>query len=155
MREALELLALQVAIHNIPTQDLSELAESLSSLNSESPPELFFEIDRRLHGLIVKHGGNERLSQLLDSLNAQMERMRRISAVRPNRLDKSMNEHLAIVRAIQGRDWVSAEAELRQHTQNVKQSTIDICRNLWWRSRQLNFLITIHGPAFWKTAELP
>jgi len=134
LRESLEVLALEVAIHNIPMQDLDKLEGQLSLLTSQSPPEQFFESDRMLHGLIVKHGRNERLAHILDSLNAQVERMRRIAAVRPNRLDMSMREHLAIVRAIQARDWATAEAELRQHTRNVKESTLDVCRNKWWHN---------------------
>ena len=134
LRESLEVLALEVAIHNIPVQDLNEIEQHLGLLTSQSPPEQFFECDRLLHGLIVKHGGNERLAHFLESLNAQVERVRRISSVRPNRLEMSVREHLAIVRAIQARDWITAEAELRQHTRNVKQSTLDVCRNMWWHN---------------------
>lgn len=137
LREALEVLALHVAIRNIPRAELDRLEQFLSTLSPASPPEQFFESDRWLHGLIVKHGGNQRLAHFLDSLNAQVEQVRRISALRPNRLDMSMREHLGIVRAIQARDLTAAEAELRQHTQNVKQSTLEVCRNMWWQNSNL------------------
>lgn len=134
LRESLEVLALQVAIRNLPTEELNELERFLSTLSPQSPPEQFFESDRQLHSLIIKHGGNQRLAHFLDSLNVQVEQVRRISALRPNRLELSMREHLGIVHAIQARDLATAEAELRQHTRNVKQSTVEVCRNMWWQN---------------------
>ena len=134
LRESLEVMALKVAIGNISNEQLTKLESYLSSLTPDSPPEQFFESDRMLHEIIVNHGGNERLAHFLDSLNVQVERIRRISAARPNRLDLSMREHLGILRAIRARDWNAAESELRQHIRNVKQSALDVCRNLWWQS---------------------
>lgn len=136
LRESLEVMALKVAIGNIPSDQLTKLESYLSSLTSDSPPEQFFESDRMLHDIIVNHGGNERLAHFLDSLNVQVERIRRISAERPNRLDLSMREHLGILRAIRARDWNAAESELRQHIRNVKQSALDVCRNLWWQGKE-------------------
>lgn len=134
LRESLEIMALKVAIGNIPSDQLTKLESFLSSLTPDSPHEQFFESDRMLHEIIVNHGGNERLAHFLDSLNVQVERVRRISAARPNRLDLSMREHLGILRAIRARDWNAAESELRQHIRNVKQSTLDVCRHTWWQS---------------------
>jgi DNA-binding GntR family transcriptional regulator len=136
LRESLEVMALKVAIGNIPSDQLTTLELYLSSLTPDSPPEQFFESDRMLHDIIVNHGGNERLANFLDSLNVQVERIRRISAARPNRLDLSMREHLGILRAIRARDWNAAESELRQHIRNVKQSALDVCRNLWWQNNR-------------------
>ncbi|MDA8228319.1 MAG: GntR family transcriptional regulator [Desulfitobacterium hafniense] len=133
LRENLEVLALQAAIQSIPIDELNNLEAYLTTLTEQSPPEHFFTSDRQLHALIVVNGGNERLALFLDSLNAQVEQVRRVSALRPNRLDVSMREHLAIVQAIQARDIITAEAELRQHIRNVKQSTLDVCRNMWWQ----------------------
>lgn len=136
LRESLEVMALKVAIGTIPSDQLTKLESFLSSLTPDSPPEQFFESDRMLHEIIVNHGGNERLAHILNSLNVQVERVRRISAARPNRLDLSMREHLGILRAIRARDCNAAESELRQHIRNVKQSALDVCRNLWWQSNR-------------------
>lgn len=135
LRVSLEVQALQVAILNIPLDQLIELELFLNSLTPESPSEQFFKSDRMLHAIIVNHGENERLSHFLDSLNVQVERVRRISAMMPKRLDLSMREHIGILQAIKARDAVAAESKLREHIQNVKQSTLDVCRNLWWQNK--------------------
>lgn len=132
LRETLEVQALQVAIHNILSEDLYRLEVLCNSLLIESTPEKFIETDRYLHGLIVKNGENERLAKFLDSLYLQVER---ISVLRPNRFQTSTQEHLRIIKAIKSRDLMNAKDELCQHIRNVKQGALEVCRNIWWADR--------------------
>ena len=48
----------------------------------------------------------------------------------PQRLSKSRDEHKAILDAIYNRDLTRSEDALRQHLENVKQSSINVCRSL-------------------------
>jgi DNA-binding GntR family transcriptional regulator len=114
---------------------LAPAAEFLLHNNSDQ----FFESDRSFHDLIVNNGGNGRLARFLHSINVQVERMRRISALKENRLATSMQEHLAILQAIKSRDIIKAETELRRHIRNIKQSTLEVCRNVWWKSNEIDF----------------
>lgn len=131
LREALEIIALREAIKHIPNEELEDLAAKLRSLTTESPREEFFESDRRLHDLIVRYAGNRRLAVFLNTLNNQVERLRRISAMRPSRLMKSAEEHLAIAEAVKARDLERSERLLQQHIRNVKESTLEVCRSSW------------------------
>lgn len=131
LREALEVLALHVALNVISNDEIRELEELLHSCLPDCKPERFFESDRRLHDLIVRHGGNRRLHWFLNTINSQIERIRCISAMRPNRLEKSKLEHLAILEAIKERNLSQAEKQLRLHIRNVKASTLEVCRTMW------------------------
>lgn len=128
LRETLEVLALKTAINDITDEELYEIEILLRSLEYDSSNEKFYDSDRRLHDLIVKHGGNRRLAQILNNLNSQMERLRHIAAMKPHRLQQSKQEHLEIVAALKRRDLEEAERLLRQHIRNVKESTIEVCR---------------------------
>ncbi len=129
LRETLEVLALKTAITEITNEELYEIEILLRSLEYDSSNEKFYDSDRRLHDLIVKHGGNRRLAQILNNLNSQMERLRHIAAMKPHRLEQSKKEHLAIVAALKKRDLEEAERLLRQHLRNVKGSTMEVCRS--------------------------
>ncbi|CEP67998.1 Transcription regulator HTH, GntR [Moorella glycerini] len=130
LREALEILALKVAIREITDEELAEVEALLRSLEFDSSSENFYNTDRKLHDLIVRRGGNRRLVLFLNTLNSQVERFRRISALRPNRLQKSKQEHLEILEALKERDLEKSERLLRWHINNVKESTLEVCRGI-------------------------
>jgi DNA-binding GntR family transcriptional regulator len=130
LREALEVLALHVAIQDITDQELAELEKLLLTLCPDSSPENFYAADRRLHEVIVSHGHNRRLMVFLKTLNSQIERVRQMSARRANRLQHSIQEHLHILEALKERDVKKAERMLRQHIHNVKESTLEVCKRI-------------------------
>jgi len=130
LRETIEILALRVAIHDITDNELANIDTLLCSLGPDSPPEDFYESDRNLHDLIIKHGHNRRLVLFLNNINSQVERLRHTSAQRPNRLPNSMKEHLAILEALKERNFNKAESTLKLHLTNVKLSTLDACKSL-------------------------
>jgi DNA-binding GntR family transcriptional regulator len=131
LRETLEVLALQVAIHEITDEELAEVEKALNSLGPNSAREDFYESDRKLHDAIVRNGRNRRLMQFLNTINSQIERLRQISAQRPKRLESSMQEHLDLLAALKERDFKKTEQMLRRHINNVKESTLDVCKSLW------------------------
>lgn len=130
LREALEVLALREAINDVTDQELTEVEQLLLTLDSDSSPENFYVSDRCLHELIVRHGRNRRLVNILNTLNSQVERLRQMSARRQNRLSESMQEHLDILKALKERNFKRAESMLRRHIKNVKESTLAVCKSL-------------------------
>jgi DNA-binding GntR family transcriptional regulator len=132
LREALEVLALQVSFNKIKDKELDEVEESLASLDSDCSSEDFYKSDRMLHDLIVRNGNNRRLTSFLNTINAQIERIRIISSLTPQRLDKSKGEHLEIIRALRERNLQKTEKLLREHINNVKESTVEVCRTMWY-----------------------
>lgn len=129
LRETLELLALKVAIEVIPDEELSRMEKMLKTLDQQSSFEDFYESDRSLHNLIVRYGRNRRLNAFLNSLNSQIEMLRRISAITPKRLEKSKQEHTEILMALKERDHEKASKVLSAHIRNIKESVIKTYQN--------------------------
>jgi DNA-binding GntR family transcriptional regulator len=132
LREVLEETALKTAIHEIRDEELCKLETMLNSLDEKTPYERYYNTDRELHNLIIRNGHNKRLTQFLETLNSQMERLRRISALTPKRMQKSKQEHLAIVEVLKQRDFEKTAELLKQHIINVKLSTLNVCRRNYY-----------------------
>lgn len=125
LREMLEVWALKVGLEHMPEEEIDRVEKLLCSLNENCSNDKFYSIDRTLHDLIVRYCGNRRLIAFLNTLNAQIERTRHISALLPHRLQKSKQEHLAIIAAIKERNSDKACDLLSEHIRNVKKSCLE------------------------------
>lgn len=132
LRSMLEVLALQSAWKKINDEEINKVEQFLTSLDSNCSADEFYRSDRMIHDLIVKNGGNRRLESFLNNINAQIERIRIISSLTPQRLAKSKTEHLAIIDALRERNLEKTEELLRAHINNVKESAIEVCRSMWF-----------------------
>ncbi|KUO71805.1 MAG: hypothetical protein APF77_16990 [Clostridia bacterium BRH_c25] len=130
LRSMLEVLALQSAWKNVSDREIEEVEQALITLDSNCSAEEFYKTDRQIHDLIVKNGGNRRLESFLNNINAQIERIRIISSLTPQRLGKSKEEHFEIMSALKERNLEKTEELLRKHINNVKESAIEVCRNM-------------------------
>lgn len=128
LRLQLELLALRNSYPSLSQPLLREMEAQLEQLNSSCSPDQFYSADRSLHELLARYCGNTRLQVFLHTLDSQIERVRCISARRPDRLAESKLEHLDIIRALLQRDLPLAEQMLTRHIQNVGESTKTVCR---------------------------
>lgn len=128
LRMELERCALRNSISRISDADLDMVEEKIEALSPDMDDKEYYDSDRTLHGLILNYSGNNRLIDFLGILNAQIERVRVISASKPRRLTQSRREHLAMVNAIRARDLPLAEQCLIEHIGNVRDSTIDVCK---------------------------
>ena len=128
LRIELERLALKKAYPNLDSTLLLKLEAQLESLGFQSSPDDFYQADRTLHKLLARFCENSRLQQFLRMLDSQIERLRCISARRPDRLTESRQEHLDIIHALMQQDLPKAEACLVKHIQNVGESTKQVCR---------------------------
>ena len=134
VEEIFQLTALKSAIHRITEEELRYIEGRLRYLDdkkSEEPStkEEFYGSDRELHELIMKYSGNSRMVKFHRTLEAQLERLRRISSMTPMRLSKSRQEHLDILNALSDRDLDAATDALRLHLRNIKSSTLAVCRS--------------------------
>lgn len=135
LRELFEITALKSAVNFITDDELDYIEERIRYLDdkkSEEPcaQEAFYCSDRELHALIMKYSGNSRMIKFHKTLEIQLEQLRRISAMTPKRLVKSRQEHLDIIYALRTRDLVDATRYLSIHLQNIKESTLNVCRNM-------------------------
>lgn len=125
VRILFETHALQNCIRNAPDHDIQQLEERLTALGPDSDPNDYYDVDREIHLMIMRYCPNMRIQSYLRTLNAQLERLRRVSAMMPKRLSKSREEHLELVRAIRDRDYDTARDVLVVHLENVQGSVIE------------------------------
>jgi len=135
LRELFELTALKTAIVEITDEELDALEKYLHILdenrtNESAIREYYYESDRELHYLIMKYSWNSRMISIHKNLEAQVEQLRRISSLTPLRLSKSKREHLALLSALRSRNLENATHMLSLHLNNVKQSTLNVCKNM-------------------------
>ncbi|HLR65987.1 MAG TPA: GntR family transcriptional regulator [Virgibacillus sp.] len=130
LRITLELLALELSFDKITTNDISEVEEYLFNLDDKNEKQDYYHVDKWIHTLIITKAGNRRLKKYIDLLNSQIERFRRISALEPNRLSKSKNEHIELIEAIKTKNFDLSSELLEKHLLNVKNSTLEVAENL-------------------------
>jgi DNA-binding GntR family transcriptional regulator len=120
VREALEVLAIRLAVPRLTTDDLRalrDLHEHMTACAARAEVRRFFESNAAFHALLVERSGNGRLQQIYRPLMNQMRRYRMPSMELRGGLERSLTEHAAILEAIQRRDVDAAARLLGEHIQ--------------------------------------
>jgi DNA-binding GntR family transcriptional regulator len=131
LRRALELLAAELLVERVNDRDLERLRDHLAALDaplagSEDADE---HLRRNLafHRLFVDLAGNKTLLEMYEGLNAHIQ-IARVHARWHNwqqRRQQERDEHQAILRALEARDWPRLAAAVNAHIRRSKQSLID------------------------------
>lgn len=128
LRMLLEKTALNSAIIKISNAELDDIEKSLSLLTDASSKEEFYKSDRNLHKVIMKYSDNVRMINIHAKMDSELERLRRVSSMKPDRLAKSRIEHMNLLNAIRARDLNLALFALTDHLNNVKINTLIVCQ---------------------------
>ena len=81
----------------------------------QGPYEALVALDSELHFAIISAFGNEYLNDLIGNMYTQNERIRFLSTRVPERLNETVQEHLAIVEAMLTRNPQKAADAMREH----------------------------------------
>ena len=122
IRQGLEPVAAGLATLNHDPARLSEFERKFRRL-AEKPTKDYptmSEVGKRFHRFLFDCTRNQRLINILDNLNEQMDRIRTIFCllVPPSYNDKALNQHLSIIEAIKNGDRKAAEDTMHQHISN-------------------------------------
>jgi GntR family transcriptional repressor for pyruvate dehydrogenase complex len=121
VRRVLEAAAVRRAASRITEEQIAELWEAIPSSEGLGVEELV-QADLAFHRLLAVASGNEYVVGFLDGLSAGTVRARVWRALtEKNAVDRTINEHKAIVRALEQRDPVLAEAAIVVHIGGVEQ----------------------------------
>lgn len=101
------------------TAILGELGEQMRRAVADGDPLKYSALNRELHRLVREFADQPVAADLLDRLNGQLVRHQFRLALRPNRPQVSLPEHLAIIDAIVRHDPEAAEAAARAHLASV------------------------------------
>ncbi|HHY46211.1 MAG TPA: GntR family transcriptional regulator [Firmicutes bacterium] len=122
IREALEGLACRLAVNDITEDHLNDLRKLIDEMREASETGDLYRYsscNQRFHNVILNIAGNRRLMQMLELIKAQSVRERFKSLLNPGRSRQSLNEHKAILDALEARDPDRAELVMRKHIQAV------------------------------------
>jgi DNA-binding GntR family transcriptional regulator len=118
VREALEDLAIKLALRNLTTDDLAELERLQDEMRSHAAgddADAFFAANRAFHALFVERSENDYLKGIYFPLMDQMRRHLSPSLELRGGLARSIEEHQAILDAVRSGDAGDAARLLREH----------------------------------------
>ena len=118
VREALEALAIRLAVPRLDAEHVDELGRLVDEQGRRADRgevEAFFAANSAFHQLIVEASGNETLVDMYRQLLGHMGRYRMRSLALRGTLKRSVVEHRAILRAVRARDADRAAQLLSEH----------------------------------------
>ena len=121
VRRILESAAAAAAAKNPDPQDLADLHDVLASVDKATDVEGLVKHDLEFHRRIAEAGGNGYLASLLESLSSHTIRARIWRGLtQENAVARTLEEHHAILNAIERRDSELASAAMTLHVSGVE-----------------------------------
>nr|BBH92043.1 GntR family transcriptional regulator [Thermogemmatispora argillosa] len=129
IRRVLEGAAAEWAAQRAQPEQIAELQALLARDRALRTAEkvdrsLISEVDGQLHALIAASTANRLLVLLMATLLDELATARSRSLVLPERIQRSLEQHVAIVEAIAARDPLAARTSMIAHLDDVEQAII-------------------------------
>jgi DNA-binding GntR family transcriptional regulator len=121
-REALECAAVRVAAERIDAAATERLRQNVAlqrAAQTSADLEQFYRLDEAFHRELVATSGYSGISDLLDRSRAHLNRVRRLSLPVPDVIEELIDQHSAVLEALEHNDADQAEAALRHHLRGV------------------------------------
>src|SRR5579863_392936 len=121
-REALECAAIRIAAQRIDAPADERLRQNIvlqRAAETSADLEQFYRLDEEFHREVVATSGYPGISELLDRSRAQLNRVRRLSLPVPDVIEELIDQHSAVLEALERNDADQAEASLRHHLRGV------------------------------------
>ena len=121
-REALECAAVRVAAERIDAAAIERLRQNVGlqrAAQTSGDLEQFYRLDDAFHRELVAASDYPGISELLDRSRAHLNRVRRLSLPVPDVIEELIDQHSAVVEALERNDADQAEAALRHHLRGV------------------------------------
>jgi DNA-binding GntR family transcriptional regulator len=131
VREALEMMAVRLAVPRLTEDDLARLQELIDEMQEAADREeveRFFDANAAFHGRLFEASGNRMLQEAYRGLLVQIGRYRLRSLSLRGNLHRSVSEHRAILRAARRGDTARAEHLMSEHVR-VPQRRIQSLRD--------------------------
>ncbi|PWW00012.1 DNA-binding GntR family transcriptional regulator [Hoeflea marina] len=122
LREALELAAVETVAETITEEQLVLLRRNIrlqEVLLADGDVPGFYQTDAQMHELILSFTGFRRLASLADTSWVHVNRARRLNLPSPGRIQATLEEHRAIVAALEARDPQAAREATRHHLRQL------------------------------------
>lgn len=118
VREALEVLAIRLATPRLEPEDietLEQLHRQMARHAAQGNVDAFFAANAAFHALLVDRSGNDKLCEVYEALAGQMRRYYVPSLYLRGGMERSIDEHGEILRAVREREVEEAARLLSEH----------------------------------------
>ena len=124
LREIIDCLSVRKIIENITEGKIKKIKNIIDDMEScirNNEKEKYIELDKYMHKTMNKLSNNERLFEIMESLNYQISILLKTSIELTGRgINKSFREHMDIFNAILNKDSEEAEKLVKKHMRNKK-----------------------------------
>ncbi|KXH87023.1 GntR family transcriptional regulator [Sporosarcina sp. HYO08] len=117
-REALEVLAIQLATEHIDNEGIRQLRELLEKSAVVEDHTKYTEINTKMHDLIFEYSKNSTLLNLIQQINDVVLHNRNVSSYSDDRKKEIYHEHREIIDAMESRDKQRVAQAMKAHIEN-------------------------------------
>jgi len=129
VRKALEQVTARLAAEAANPERATELYEVIDRqrrMQKAGNRDRFHEADEIFHAMIAETAGHPGIWILIQQVKIQVDRYRRLTLPVPGRMARVLQEHTAIVEAIEARDPARAAAAMAAHLDGLSASIADV-----------------------------
>jgi DNA-binding GntR family transcriptional regulator len=120
IREAIECASLRdVAVDARGIAGLRDILRSQAEADSSGDVEEFFRLDEDFHRELLRLAGHESAWAAVNSAKAHLDRARRLSLIDARPIATLIEQHTAVVDALESRNLDDADSSLRVHLRGV------------------------------------
>lgn len=116
---ALESMAARMATENASAEDIASLRELFRKFETSTLPEHmgeYSDANISFHKQILRMSGSKLIVKMTDNLFIHMRAIRKVTIAHDDRAQRSIEEHMQIIEALEARDTNRAERLVRDHT---------------------------------------
>lgn len=127
IRGALESLVVRSSFSRLDQNKLMGIQSRLDAceeLLNNGELDSFIQLDEEFHSFLIRASGNQRLIEIMDNLNNQIQLARLKSFSVPGRAMRALEEHKRIVQALLSENEEESERLILNHSENAKQNII-------------------------------
>ena len=122
LREAIEVAAIERVAETITEDQLTQLRRNLTvqaALVTDGDVPGFYQMDAAMHELILSYTGFRRLAQVSETAWLHVNRARQLILPVPGRISATLDEHRAMLAALEARDPAAARLATRHHLRQL------------------------------------
>lgn len=122
LREAIEVAAIERVAETITEEQLTLLRRNLTvqaALIADGDIPGFYQTDARMHELLLSFTGFRKLAQVSETAWLHVNRARQLILPVPGRISATLEEHRAILAALEARDPEAARQATRAHLRQL------------------------------------
>lgn len=120
VREALEPRVVEIAATQLSERELTDLetrTRLMAVAAEDRDSRSFIAADDCFHQVLIEVGGFPHIAEIIGRVNAQLDRVRHLSATDPARARAAIREHRALIKSLRAGDGAQSSDLLRGHLQ--------------------------------------